>query len=99
MTDVDFGFRKVSSDDKPDLVGDVFKRVASRYDVMNDLMSLGTHRLLKRAVVEMIHSVVATTMMVGTIAGLTWGDLDLFSLEVTPTMTLRQHSAINRLEH
>ena len=54
MTDVDFGFRKVSSEDKPELVGQVFRNVASRYDVMNDLMSLGTHRLLKRAVVEMM---------------------------------------------
>ena len=39
----------MSSDDKPELVGQVFRRVATRYDVMNDVMSLGTHRLLKRA--------------------------------------------------
>ena len=53
MTDVDFGYKKVNADDKPELVNDVFRKVATRYDVMNDLMSLGTHRLFKRMVVEM----------------------------------------------
>ena len=52
MTDVNFGHRKVSPEEKTELVGDVFKRVAGRYDVMNDLMSLGTHRLFKRMVVD-----------------------------------------------
>jgi demethylmenaquinone methyltransferase / 2-methoxy-6-polyprenyl-1,4-benzoquinol methylase len=50
---VDFGFRKVSPAEKTRLVGGVFERVADRYDVMNDLMSLGTHRLFKRMTVEM----------------------------------------------
>jgi len=50
---VDFGYRKVSPEEKTRLVGSVFERVAHRYDVMNDLMSLGTHRLFKRMVVEM----------------------------------------------
>ena len=56
MTDtpeVNFGFKKVSPAEKTELVGDVFKRVAKRYDVMNDLMSLGTHRLFKRMVIQM----------------------------------------------
>ena len=52
-TQVDFGYQRVSPDDKTRLVGDVFRKVADRYDVMNDLMSLGTHRLFKRMVVEM----------------------------------------------
>jgi demethylmenaquinone methyltransferase/2-methoxy-6-polyprenyl-1,4-benzoquinol methylase len=51
--DVDFGFKKVSPQEKTELVGNVFARVAERYDVMNDLMSLGTHRLFKRMVIEM----------------------------------------------
>lgn len=42
-----------SNADKKRRVGEVFDAVATRYDVMNDLMSLGTHRLLKRALVEM----------------------------------------------
>ncbi|MFW6092945.1 MAG: class I SAM-dependent methyltransferase [Pseudomonadota bacterium] len=50
---VDFGYRQVSPDEKTRLVGGVFERVASRYDVMNDLISLGTHRLFKRMTVEM----------------------------------------------
>lgn len=50
---VDFGYRKVSPDEKTRLVGGVFERVARRYDVMNDLMSFGTHRLFKRMTLEM----------------------------------------------
>jgi len=44
----DFGFRKVPSREKVTLVGQVFSSVAQRYDLMNDLMSLGIHRLWKR---------------------------------------------------
>jgi demethylmenaquinone methyltransferase/2-methoxy-6-polyprenyl-1,4-benzoquinol methylase len=42
-----FGFRRVSAGDKPRLVGKVFDSVASRYDIMNDFMSGGLHRLWK----------------------------------------------------
>ena len=44
----DFGFRKVAPEEKTRLVGEVFSSVASKYDVMNDLMSAGMHRLWKR---------------------------------------------------
>ena len=43
-----FGFRDVTVDEKKKLVGEVFSSVAAKYDVMNDLMSLGVHRLWKR---------------------------------------------------
>ncbi|HWI97745.1 MAG TPA: class I SAM-dependent methyltransferase [Burkholderiales bacterium] len=43
----DFGFERVPEDDKARRVGAVFDRVAERYDLMNDLMSLGLHRLWK----------------------------------------------------
>lgn len=43
-----FGFRDVAAKDKQKLVGEVFTSVASNYDLMNDLMSLGIHRLWKR---------------------------------------------------
>ncbi len=43
-----FGFQDVPVDAKADLVRGVFDSVASRYDVMNDLMSAGMHRLWKR---------------------------------------------------
>jgi demethylmenaquinone methyltransferase/2-methoxy-6-polyprenyl-1,4-benzoquinol methylase len=43
-----FGYKSVSADDKADMVRGVFDSVASRYDVMNDLMSAGLHRVWKR---------------------------------------------------
>ncbi|MDH3638272.1 MAG: bifunctional demethylmenaquinone methyltransferase/2-methoxy-6-polyprenyl-1,4-benzoquinol methylase UbiE [Gammaproteobacteria bacterium] len=43
-----FGFRQVAEADKADLVGRVFDSVANKYDLMNDLMSLGIHRAWKR---------------------------------------------------
>lgn len=47
-----FGFETVSVNDKVNKVADVFHSVASRYDLMNDLMSMGIHRLWKRFTVE-----------------------------------------------
>ena len=43
-----FGYRDVAPADKARLVGEVFSSVARHYDVMNDLMSFGMHRLWKR---------------------------------------------------
>lgn len=42
-----FGFREVSEQDKVKMVGGVFRSVSSRYDLMNDVMSFGIHRLWK----------------------------------------------------
>lgn len=50
--DVDFGFRTVEREEKRRLVRGVFDSVAAKYDVMNDLMSLGVHRLWKRDFIE-----------------------------------------------
>jgi demethylmenaquinone methyltransferase/2-methoxy-6-polyprenyl-1,4-benzoquinol methylase len=47
-----FGFREVGLDEKQGLVDRVFERVAPRYDLMNDLMSGGLHRLWKDALVS-----------------------------------------------
>lgn len=52
MKTVDFGSEDVTPQDKTRRVGEVFDAVAGRYDLMNDLMSLGSHRLMKRAAVE-----------------------------------------------
>ena len=49
----DFGFQKVPVDEKARKVDRVFSSVANRYDIMNDLMSAGMHRLWKRFAVEM----------------------------------------------
>jgi len=48
-----FGYRTVGEEEKAGLVRGVFDSVASRYDLMNDLMSLGVHRLWKRFAVEL----------------------------------------------
>jgi demethylmenaquinone methyltransferase / 2-methoxy-6-polyprenyl-1,4-benzoquinol methylase len=50
---VDFGFQKVPWGEKQKRVGAVFDSVASRYDLMNDLMSFGVHRLWKKFAVEL----------------------------------------------
>ena len=49
-----FGYTKVNSKQKTKLVQSVFSSVASNYDTMNDLMSLGMHRLWKKRFVEII---------------------------------------------
>ena len=47
MADTDFGFERVAESEKAKRVEQVFDRVAGRYDLMNDLMSFGLHRLWK----------------------------------------------------
>lgn len=50
-----FGSRQVPLDEKQDLVDDVFHSVAPRYDLMNDLMSLGLHRAWKNVLVTAVN--------------------------------------------
>jgi len=47
-----FGYQSVAAEDKAGMVRGVFDSVASRYDVMNDLMSAGMHRLWKRFTID-----------------------------------------------
>ena len=49
---IDFGYRTVQRSDKAGLVREVFDSVAGRYDLMNDLMSGGVHRLWKAAMID-----------------------------------------------
>ncbi|MBM3608836.1 MAG: bifunctional demethylmenaquinone methyltransferase/2-methoxy-6-polyprenyl-1,4-benzoquinol methylase UbiE [Alphaproteobacteria bacterium] len=51
--EIDFGFARVRAGEKQGLVDDVFHKVASRYDLMNDLMSAGLHRAWKDVLVSM----------------------------------------------
>ena len=54
MTDkTHFGYQQVPEDEKARRVGEVFSSVAPSYDLMNDLMSLGLHRLWKRFAIDM----------------------------------------------
>ncbi len=48
-----FGFRDVPVAEKKRLVGEVFSSVAGKYDVMNDLMSMGIHRIWKRFTIDL----------------------------------------------
>jgi demethylmenaquinone methyltransferase/2-methoxy-6-polyprenyl-1,4-benzoquinol methylase len=48
-----FGYQQVPEADKAKKVEDVFSSVATRYDLMNDVMSLGMHRLWKRFAIDM----------------------------------------------
>jgi hypothetical protein len=54
-----FGAATVPEEEKKALVGDVFHRVADNYDVMNDLMSAGIHRLWKDSFVAMAGRIVS----------------------------------------
>ena len=53
--DTHFGYRTVDLDAKQGMVDDVFRSVARRYDLMNDLMSGGLHRAWKDAMVTMLN--------------------------------------------
>ena len=78
-----FGYQTVAREEKAGKVAEVFHSVAAKYDIMNDLMSLGIHRLWKRFTVEM--SGVRPGQQVLDIAGGT-GDLArAFHKEVGPT--------------
>jgi demethylmenaquinone methyltransferase/2-methoxy-6-polyprenyl-1,4-benzoquinol methylase len=48
----DFGFQQIPESEKAVRVGEVFDRVAERYDLMNDLMSFGLHRIWKAFAIE-----------------------------------------------
>jgi len=48
-----FGFKEVDADKKSEHVGEVFHSVAEEYDLMNDAMSFGMHRLWKKILIEL----------------------------------------------
>jgi len=78
-----FGFQKVPKSEKADRVADVFRKVAGQYDIMNDVMSLGSHRLMKRMAVEITRARPGDTVL--DLAGGT-GDLSiLLSKRVGPS--------------
>jgi demethylmenaquinone methyltransferase/2-methoxy-6-polyprenyl-1,4-benzoquinol methylase len=58
-----FGFRDVPAAEKQGMVRDIFDSVAIRYDLMNDLMSLGVHRLWKAAFLDWLRPRADTTLL------------------------------------
>ncbi|MCB9946953.1 MAG: class I SAM-dependent methyltransferase [Rhodospirillaceae bacterium] len=73
-----FGYRRVDATEKTTLVQDVFSSVAGRYDLMNDLMSGGIHRIWKRQLLAMIRPRPGTVLV--DVAGGT-GDVSLAWLD------------------
>jgi demethylmenaquinone methyltransferase / 2-methoxy-6-polyprenyl-1,4-benzoquinol methylase len=69
-----FGFEQVNTEEKVKRVGEVFSSVASRYDVMNDFMSFGLHRVWKQIAIK--HLAIQPHHQVLDLAGGT-GDLTL----------------------
>ncbi len=55
MSKVDFGFKKVATSEKENLVKGVFSSVAGKYDIMNDIMSFGLHYLWKDRLMQELY--------------------------------------------
>ena len=53
MTKIKFGYKDIDELDKPKEVNDVFTSVSDKYDVMNDIMSFGLHRLWKKQFIRL----------------------------------------------
>ncbi|XP_048733137.2 2-methoxy-6-polyprenyl-1,4-benzoquinol methylase, mitochondrial-like [Ostrea edulis] len=78
--DTHFGFETVAEDEKEDRVYEVFKNVASKYDLMNDTMSLGIHRLWKDHFIQKMAPIAGTKLL--DVAGGT-GDIAFRFLQYT----------------
>lgn len=85
----DFGFSSVDVAQKQKLVENVFDSVASKYDIMNDAMSLGIHRLWKRHAISLLQ--VHAGMQVLDLAGGT-GDLTCL---MAPLVTQSGHITLS----
>ncbi|MCK8785463.1 class I SAM-dependent methyltransferase [Roseomonas sp. NAR14] len=77
-SETDFGYRRVPRAEKAGLVREVFESVAPRYDLMNDLMSLGLHRVWKRLFLAAVNAGPRDTLL--DLAGGT-GDISFGALE------------------
>ena len=76
-----FGYQEVEKTDKAKLVGGVFSSVASKYDIMNDAMSLGIHRLWKDRLIDELSPRKGSTLL--DVAGGT-GDIGFRFLNKVP---------------
>ena len=80
-----FGFKEVNESDKAGLVGEVFSNVADKYDIMNDAMSLGIHRLWKDRMIAELNPKDGSKLL--DVAGGT-GDIAFRFLEATTNATV-----------
>lgn len=69
-----YGFRQVGEGEKQTLVNDVFHKVAKRYDIMNDVMSMGMHRVWKDSMIAALNPRKSSDYRVLDVAGGT-GDI------------------------
>lgn len=90
-----FGFSTVRLDDKQGLVDDVFHKVARRYDIMNDVMSAGLHRVWKNALVTALRPSRLKPLKLLDVAGGT-GDIAFRVLDAAATGSLATVCDINR---
>ncbi|GJD50042.1 Ubiquinone/menaquinone biosynthesis C-methyltransferase UbiE [Methylobacterium crusticola] len=79
-TSTDFGYARVRLDEKQDRVNEVFRSVAKRYDLMNDLMSGGLHRAWKSALISTLRPSRTRPLRLLDVAGGT-GDVAFRALE------------------
>ncbi len=82
----DFGFRSVPLEQKQGLVDDVFHKVAARYDIMNDLMSAGLHRLWKDVLITRLSLPKSRAFAHLDVAGGT-GDVSFRAADASPLVT------------
>ena len=92
MTQTHFGFKKVNEEDKARRVRGVFDSVASKYDIMNDLMSMGMHRAWKAYAVMVAHVQAGDAVL--DIAGGTGDMAQAFAKQAGPQGTV-VHTDIN----
>lgn len=92
MTQTHFGFKKVNEEDKARRVRGVFDSVASKYDIMNDLMSMGMHRAWKAYAVMVAHLQAGDAVL--DIAGGTGDMAQAFAKQAGPQGTV-VHTDIN----
>jgi len=92
MTQTHFGFKKVNEEDKARRVRGVFDSVASKYDIMNDLMSMGLHRAWKAYAVMVAHVQAGDAVL--DIAGGTGDMAQAFAKQAGPQGTV-VHTDIN----
>ncbi len=92
MSQTHFGFKKVNEEDKARRVRGVFDSVASKYDIMNDLMSMGMHRAWKAYAVMVAHVQLCDAVL--DIAGGTGDMAQAFAKQAGPNGTV-VHTDIN----